>query len=387
MPNLCGHDPLPKGVMTARERYLETLLFGRPDRIPFEPGGPRESTLKAWHAQGLPETEPWFAALCREIGLPPMNPWMEGPGVSFRMIPMFEEKVLAHEHGHYIVQDWMGAITEISDEFDYTYIRSARDFVTRKWHKFPVQTRADWEQMKTRFQLDTPGRFPADLAERCRRYRDRTQILTVQVNGPFWQLREWCGFENLCMLFLDDPDFVQEMVDFWAAFVSQVLARLFAHTSLDRLGVSEDMAYKAHSMISPAMTRRHLQPTYRRWVEQAKAAGCPIVDMDSDGYIGELIPIWIEAGINVCDPIEVAAHNDLPAFRRQFGRRMAYTGGVDKRAMARGGRVVEAELDRLTPVIRDGGYIPGCDHGVPPDISWPDFIHYGRRLAELTGWL
>ena len=55
------------------------------------------------------------------------------------MIPTFEEKVLEHKDGHYIVQDWMGAITEISDEFDYTYIRSAKDFVTRKWHRFPVQ--------------------------------------------------------------------------------------------------------------------------------------------------------------------------------------------------------------------------------------------------------
>jgi hypothetical protein len=59
--------------------------------------------------------------------------------VSFQMIPTFAEKVLEHKDGHYIVQDWMGAITEISDEFDYTYIRIARDFVTRKWHKFPVE--------------------------------------------------------------------------------------------------------------------------------------------------------------------------------------------------------------------------------------------------------
>ncbi len=55
-------------------------------------------------------------------------------------------KMLEHRDGHYIVQDWMGAITEISDEYDYTYIRSPKDFVTRKWHRFPVQNRADWEE-------------------------------------------------------------------------------------------------------------------------------------------------------------------------------------------------------------------------------------------------
>jgi len=35
--------------MTPRERYLKTILFDKPDKIPFSPGGPRESTLKAWH--------------------------------------------------------------------------------------------------------------------------------------------------------------------------------------------------------------------------------------------------------------------------------------------------------------------------------------------------
>ncbi len=88
-----------------------------------------------------------------------------------------------------------------------------------------------------------------------------------------------------------------------------------------------------------------------------------------------------------CDPIEVAAHNDIVAFRRQFGHRMAYSGGVDKRCIARGGSAIRDELKRLEPVMRDGGYIPSCDHGVPPDVSWPNFVEYGRLLAQMTGWL
>jgi hypothetical protein len=66
---------------------------------------------------------------------------------------------------------------------------------------------------------------------------------------------------------------------------------------------------------------------------------------------------------------------------------MGYRGGVDKRCMAKGGKIIEAEMARLEPVIRDGGYIPGCDHGVPSDISWNDFLHYMKLLAKTTGWL
>ncbi|MBA4386925.1 MAG: hypothetical protein C0404_03025, partial [Verrucomicrobia bacterium] len=185
--------------MTPRERYIQTLKFGKVDRIPFMPGGPRESTLKRWYGEGLPKNEPWMNVLCREIGIQPERTQQQvWHGVETKMMPVFEEKVLEHKDGHYIVQDWMGNITEISDEFDVTYIRSAKDFVTRKWHKFPVETRADFEDMKKRYNPDEPKRYPADFAERVKKMKDRDYVVSIHVSGPFWQLREWCGFEPLC---------------------------------------------------------------------------------------------------------------------------------------------------------------------------------------------
>lgn len=375
--------------MNPRERYLATILFGQPDKVPFSPGGPRESTLRAWRQQGLPEDADYYSALLDVLGIEPEHtkPCVQ-PGVSFRMIPTFEEKVLQHRDGHYIVQDWMGAITEISDEYDYTYIRSAKDFVTRKWHKFPVENRSDWERMRERYDPRAPERFPEDFEERCRAMQDRDYVAAIRFNGPFWQMREWCGMEGLCILLAEDPGFVMEMARFWADFVSETMAPILERVQLDCIGISEDMAFKGHSMISPDMVRRFLVPAYRQWVEQVRAAGCPIVDMDSDGYIGELIPIWVEVGINCCDPVEVAAGNDIVEYRRIHGRAMAYRGGIDKRAIARGGETMREEVMRVVPpLLEDGGFIPGCDHGVPPDISWPNFVEYARLLAELTGWL
>ncbi len=66
---------------------------------------------------------------------------------------------------------------------------------------------------------------------------------------------------------------------------------------------------------------------------------------------------------------------------------MAFQGGVDKRAMAKGGNIIKAEMERLLPVIRTGGYIPSCDHGIPADVSWPCMMEYARILAQMTGWL
>jgi len=146
--------------MTERERFIETLLFGKPDKVPFMPGNPRESTLKRWHREGLPVGDNWYEFLLKELGI--TGKTGETPislDVSFKMIPEFEEKVLEYKDGHYLVRDWMDAVVKISDEFDYTYLRSAKDFVTRKWHKFPVENRADWKEMKKRYdpEYGLPG--------------------------------------------------------------------------------------------------------------------------------------------------------------------------------------------------------------------------------------
>jgi len=377
-------------MMTPRERYLETYLFGKPDKVPFSPGGPRESTRAKWYQQGLPEGKNHMTAIYEILGMEPARSYKPRAslGVSFRMIPTFEEKVLEHKDGHYIVLDWMGATTEISDTYDYTYIRSAKDFVTRKWHRFPVQTREEWEEMKKRFDPRDPKRHPQDLKERCKILQDRDYTVSFGHNGIFWQLREWVGMENLCMMMIDDPEFVHDMADFWTEFVSKTMEPILENVAIDSVTINEDMAYKAHSMISPKMVREFQMPAYRRWVSELKDSGCPVVYMDSDGYVGELIPLWIESGINASGPNEVAAENDLVEYRRLYGKKMAYNGGVDKRAIAKGGKVIKDEMERvIPPLLKDGGYIPGCDHGVPPDISWPNFIEYSRLLAQMTGWL
>lgn len=373
--------------MTERERFLETLLFGRPDRIPFSPGGPRESTLKAWRGQGLPEDVHWEEHLRSLIGIDPA-PAHSGPGVTIdhRMIPQFEEKVIEEREDTLVVQDWKGNICEISKQFDVTYLRNPRDFVTRSWIKCPVETRDDWESMKRRYDPDDPSRIPGGPAELAKLSDDRDYVVGFNVPGPFWQMREWLGFEGLCIRFVEDPDLVRDMVAFWTGFISSLLMKVVPYVRIDFLHVSEDMAYKQKSMISPEMTREFLGPCYAEWGEILASHGCPIYAVDSDGYVGDLIPVWIDYGFNVCDPMEVAAGNDINQYRSAFGRRMGFRGGVDKRAIAKGGAVIRSEMARIEPVVRDGGFIPGCDHGVPSDVSWPCFVEYCDNLARMTGW-
>ncbi|MCL2664790.1 MAG: hypothetical protein FWE82_04185 [Defluviitaleaceae bacterium] len=372
--------------MNAKQRHIAALTFGSPDKIPFSPGYPRESTIKKWQSQGLPKNQNYIEALGELLGFTP-DPHTVGYPAVTRMIPAFEEEVLERRDGHLIVRDWMGAVVEISDCFDVSYLRAAKDFVTRKWHRFPVNNRDDWIEMKRRYDAKDEQRY-GDLLHAKNEADKLGSPIFWAVNGPFWQLREWMGFEGLCVAMHDEPDFVFEMADFWNNFVADVLKRACETCVPDHIMINEDMAYKAHAMISPSMTREYVLPSYVNWKKISFNAGTAVFDVDSDGYIGTLLPLWVEAGVNCNSPVEVAAMNDIVAFRGQYGESMAYRGGIDKRCIAAGGDALKNEVMRVVPPMQKaGGFIPGCDHGVPPDISWQNFIKYSRLLAQLGGWI
>ena len=34
-------------------------------------------------------------------------------------------------------------------------------------------------------------------------------------------------------------------------------------------------------------------------------------------------------------------------------------------------------------MVKRGGYVPMCDHGVPDNVSYEDYLYYRKRICEL----
>jgi len=66
----------------------------------------------------------------------------------------------------------------------------------------------------------------------------------MEVIGLFWQLREWMGFENLCIVLIEKPDLIHDMIKFYGDFVSKMFEKLLRYAKLDYILICEDMAYK-----------------------------------------------------------------------------------------------------------------------------------------------
>ena len=58
--------------------------------------------------------------------------------------------------------------------------------------------------------------------------------------------------------------------------------------------------------------------------------------VDSDGNIEQLIPLWLESGINYVWPLGRAAGNDAIALRKKYDKELILGGAIDKRALTKG---------------------------------------------------
>jgi len=108
---------------------------------------------------------------------------------------------------------------------------------------------------------------------------------------------------------------------------------VLSDVDVDLVVLKEDMAYKGRSMISPEMMREFILPGYKKWVRRFKRHGVPVVMLDSDGYVHDIAPIWVEAGINATTPIEVNAGNDILRLRGELGHDMAFMGALIRREL------------------------------------------------------
>ena len=108
--------------------------------------------------------------------------------------------------------------------------------------------------------------------------------------------------------------------------------------------------------------------------------------VDTDGRTDELTGWFSECGVNLIGPNEVQAGNDIRAYRRRFGRTMAYDGGLDKLTLTKGRDAIDAMLEDYIPFMKQtgGGWIVCVDHRVVQGTPLSDFQYYVDRVREMV---
>ena len=366
--------------MNERQRFLATMRYEPRDRCPICDFSFWPETIDLWREQGLPAWVGRNYDATTQMKFFGTESYSDGPGGNPGMHPSFESRVLEDLGDEEIVQDGYGV----------SFRRHKTQASIPMYLDHTLKDRASWEKhFKWRFDGTDPKRFPSDWDAARKVWNDPEYPAPRRVwMGSFYGwIRDMMGVEGVSYIVYDDPALFEEMVVTMTDCKVAVLQRLLAEGGkFDVCSMWEDMCYNAGPLLSPEHFKRYLVPQMKRVTEPLRAAGCTIIYTDCDGKIDELIPLWLDAGVNCMFPIEVGTWGADPvAYRRQYGRELLMMGGFGKATLAAGPRAIEREVLRLAPLVEEGGYIPMPDHRVPPDVTFESYLYYLKAARRVWG--
>ena len=322
--------------MTHRERFNRVMHFQDVDRIPNEEFGYWEETLERWQGEGMPvdaDEELYF-------------------GLDIR-------------RERHLFQPDYGAIPALDHG---------------------ITTMEELERAKPHFydNLDSPKRYPENWDQMVQDYKKRDYPLGLNFSGFFGQPRNWLGLSNLSIAYYERPKFVHALSDFWADVIIGTISRALDEVDFDFVQVWEDMAYNHGSLIAPKTFREFMTPYYRRVTDFIRSKGVDVILCDCDGYIVDMVDLFLEAGVNGLYPLERVARSD-PFLLRERYPDLLLLGGISKIEISKGPDAIDAHLEKIPGLIEKGGYIPFVDHRVPSDVNLARFIYYMKVKREIIG--
>jgi len=336
-----------------------------------------------WHDQGLPrhvvQTKDEF--FHKFFGMDfQIRRAASAVGVEVGLVPPFEEKVL-EDRGDYEVVRQEDGVRVLRKKFMGSIPKHLGHLLVDRdsWKKY----------YKPRLDPTHPDRYPADWDERVKSWiaPGRDYPLVLPGGSLYGWIRNWMGLENLSYVVYDDPAWFEEMVTTVADCMIGTLTRILeTGGQFDACGMWEDMCYNAGPLLSPRHFKQFLVPHYRRITSLLHQYGVDVIWVDCDGRIDQLLPLWLDAGVNCMFPVEIGTWGADPiTYRGQYGKDLLMMGGFDKRILAQSKYEIEQEVYRLTPLVDKGGYIGFCDHLVPPDVPLDNYMFYLEMVRKVWG--
>jgi hypothetical protein len=149
------------------------------------------------------------------------------------------------------------------------------------------------------------------------------------------------------------------------------------------IGVSDDMGYKDHPLLSPNLFEEFLAPLYKRLTDLAHKHGA-FFWLHSCGNITELLSNIIAAGVDAWQTLEPASGVDFKYVKETYGDKLTLVGGIDASRILPFGtkeEVIAHTRGRLEVGKPGGGYIAGCSHDLM-DIPLENLIACRDTIRE-----
>ncbi|MGD0398249.1 MAG: uroporphyrinogen decarboxylase family protein [Syntrophobacteraceae bacterium] len=323
-------------TMNSRERFLEVMRFGKPDRVPYFEEGIRDEVLKVWRKQGLK----------RGVDIRKVFPTDRHAELEPDVDPVPQ------------IKKWPSSLLELA------VLRKSLDY-------------------------SDDSRLPADLAVHIKAGKARDYPLMLRVHRGFFLsmgIRGWDRFRDLIELLIYDPQLVRESMSIQGEFAAKLTERLLRMVDVDAVVFSEPIGGNDKPLISPGMYEEFVLKSYEPVLAVIRQYGVETIIFRTYANARILIPSILKWGFNclwACEVnIEAMDYRDI---RKEFGRDLRLIGGIDLDALRRGNEAIRREIEqKVPPLLADGGYVPLADGRIRADVTFENYAYYRRMLETVT---
>jgi len=263
----------------------------------------------------------------------------------------------------------------------------ARSYFTGDEMTYVDEWGCEWSMLHRGIMGQVKGHPLSDLGalENYRFPKLPERRYSIGDGGNLFERMQWLrGFENLMLdltIKRKEAYIIRDrIVDYNVEMIRRSL-----EFDVDGIGFADDWGTQRGLMIKPSIWREFFKPAYGRMFAEGRKAGKHIF-FHSDGYVVDIIPDFIELGVNVLSEAELQV-NGIDELGDKFGGRICFLGNLDTQNILPFGSVDDVK-DHVIHAIRalgcyDGGFIG--DFEVHPDMplcnvraAFEAFAKYGR---------
>ncbi|MBM3699621.1 MAG: hypothetical protein FJW68_01715 [Actinobacteria bacterium] len=379
--------------MDSRQKFLSVMNFDENALIPKTEFAYWAGTIRKWFSQGLPKikdvseeildpesirgSKPLTLKYADEVdnNVAPffkLDSYLEKFPIDYSS--MMQSRVLEENNEYRIFVDKYGLTNKVLKQ------KSSIPMVI----DYPIKNRKDFYEYVSLYDNSSGGiakRLPADFNNLAAELKNRDFPIRLGGNpfGFSFLARHLMGEVTFMLSMYDDPEFIKEFNEYFLNFTIDYWSEILRKVEVDCVFILEDIAYRSGSFISKEMFDTFMRPYYLKLIDFLKQYSINNIFVDCDGLIGELIPLWIEAGVTGLFPFE--AVNDIVAVRNEYPH-LKMMGGFNKKVLFKDStkQEIDGELGRVFTVLKSGGYIPHIDHAVSEDVTWENFRYYREKL-------
>jgi uroporphyrinogen decarboxylase len=367
---------------TPRQRVLDALAHRQPDRVPVDVGGSNVTTMvdtayeRLKERLGIEDETRYFNRRARQAALDEGT--LERLGTCCRPLFLGRPDVTGRERPDGTIVDEWGV-----------------GWRAAGGHYNPVEsplsgaTESDLDRFAWPDPND-PGRFRGLRESAVALRADGRYASVLSLNVAVVHLSQYLrGYDEYLMDLLADPSFAQRLM----GRVMEVYLRIVANaldevgSNVDVVSFADDLGFQDRPMVRPEVYRRLIKPHHATIIELIKRKSRAAVMFHSCGAIHDLIPDFIEIGVDAINPVQVSAAGmgDTAALKREFGADVTFWGGIDtQRVLPRStpGEVREEVRRRIADLAGGGGFVLAAVHDMQEDVPVENVLAMVDAAAE-----